>query len=25
LLFSPEEVAENRRQWMDEWLAAMAR
>ena len=25
LLFSPEEVAEKRRQWMDEWLAAMAR
>jgi len=25
LLFSPEEVAENRRKWMDEWLAAMAR
>lgn len=25
LLFSPEEVAAKRREWMDEWLAAMAR
>jgi len=25
LLFSPEEVAEKRRQWIDEWLAAMSR
>jgi thiamine transport system substrate-binding protein len=24
LLFSPEEVAEKRRQWIDEWLAAMS-
>ena len=25
LLFSPEEVAENRRAWVDEWLAVMSR
>lgn len=25
LLFSPEEVANNRRKWIDEWLAAMSR
>lgn len=25
LLFTPEEVAENRRAWIDEWLAAMSR
>jgi thiamine transport system substrate-binding protein len=25
LMFSPEEVAEKRRQWIDEWLAAMSR
>ncbi len=25
LLFSPEEVAENRREWIDEWLSVMSR
>ena len=25
LLFSPEEVAENRKAWIDEWTAAMSR
>ena len=25
LLFSPEEVAANRKAWVDEWLAAMSR
>jgi thiamine transport system substrate-binding protein len=25
LMLPPEEVAENRRRWIDEWLAAMSR
>ena len=25
LLFSPEEVADNRKAWIDEWTAAMSR
>ncbi len=25
LMFTPEEVAENRKAWVDEWLSAMSR